>query len=102
MVRRVGKERKNTKKRVGFHKKTSQVFYDITYPTFLKIDSLLPVHTNTPSFDITNTPNPQKTSQLSKNESGAQKKRVSYFMTSQTPLFRKPIHFYLWAQDPIL
>ena len=55
----------------------TQVSSDITYPTFLKIDSLLPVHTNTPSFDITNTSNPkkqvsyQKTSQVSKKSEAA-------------------------------
>ena len=69
MVRRVGKERKTPKNESALAQKTSQLFYDITDPTFLKIDSLLPVHTNTPSFDITNTPNP--------------KKRVSYQKTSQ-------------------
>ena len=57
MVRRRGKHQKTSRLS---QKKRVRYFLTSPTPLFLKIDSLLPVHTNTPSFDITNTPNPKK------------------------------------------
>ena len=59
-----------SKKRVWNTKKTSLTSYDITYPTFLKTESLLPVPTSTLSSDIINPQNPKNESGIPKNESG--------------------------------
>ena len=101
MVRRVGKERKTPKNESTFTKNESGILWH-HLPHFSKNRLTFTSAHQHPILWHHKHPKPQKTSQLSKNESGVQKRRVSYFMTSQTPLFRKPIHFYLWAQDPIL